>query len=292
MRLTRRHNPGRRDASDVHGLGQRPLRRTDLVDGPVWAAMFAPLLGTLLATAAACAPTSQLAPTAPTPATQTAKPGAASPAPSPAAAAPAPSSPASSPVAAGSPAGSPAAQAQRWTFDSDPAGGPPQGAQAFSGTWAVRGESDAPSPPNVLCQTGEAEFPALQLGDGLYADLVVSTRFKPISGREDQAAGLIFRIQDKDNYYILRANALEDNVNFFKYQGGRRSGLKEAPAKVPSGQWQELRLEVRGNVFRGFLNGQPVVDVTDDTFKNAGRVGLWTKSDSVTCFDDVQVQAQ
>jgi hypothetical protein len=255
-------------------------------------------LAALLSATTACGPASQPAPTTPPTPTQATKPSAASPAASPAAAAgspiaspAAPASPATSPVAAASPAASPVGQAQRWTFDTDAAGGVLAGAQVFSGTWAVRGESDAPSPPNALCQTGEAEFPALQLGDGVYADLVMSARFKPISGREDQAAGLIFRVQNRDNYYILRANALENNVNFYKYQGGRRSGLKAAQATVPSGQWQELRVEVRGNAFRGFLNGQSVVDVTDETFRSTGRVGLWTKADSVTCFDDVQVQA-
>jgi hypothetical protein len=113
--------------------------------------------------------------------------------------------------------------------------------------------------------------------------------FKPISGQEDRAAGLIFRIQDKDNYYILRANALEDNVGLYKYAGGRRSGLKLGTAAVASGQWHELRVEVESSSMRGFLDGQLVVEATDDTYA-AGRIGLWTKADSVTCFDDVQVQ--
>lgn len=159
----------------------------------------------------------------------------------------------------------------------------------FSGSWAARAEGDAPSPPNALCQTGTAEFPALLLGDVIYTDLVQSTRFKPISGRTDQAAGLIVRVQDKDNYYILRANALEHNVNFYKHAGGRRSVLKEASATVPSGQWQELRVEVVGNRLRGMLNGQLVVETTDDTYQ-AGGIGLWTKADSVTCFDDVEAR--
>jgi hypothetical protein len=113
-------------------------------------------------------------------------------------------------------------------------------------------------------------------------------RFKPMSGRVDQAAGVISRVQDKDNYYIVRANVLETNVNLYKYAGGRRSGIKDGSAKVAQGQWQELRLEVLADKLRGFLNGQLVVEANDSTFK-AGRVGLWTKADSVTCFDDVVV---
>ena len=95
-------------------------------------------------------------------------------------------------------------------------------------------------------------------------------------------------VQDKDNYYILRANALEANVNLYKYAGGQRSGIKDGGAKVVAGQWQELRLEIVGDRLRGSLNGQLVVEATDSTYK-AGRVGLWTKADSVTCFDDVVV---
>src|SRR3989442_4032824 len=109
----------------------------------------------------------------------------------------------------------------KWTFDTGPVGGLPSGAQAFSGEWAVRAESDAPSPPNALCQTGNADFPAVSLDANAYIDLTLVTRFKPISGSQDQAGGLIFRVQDKDNYYILRANALENNVIFFTYVGGQ-----------------------------------------------------------------------
>src|SRR5215207_311527 len=184
---------------------------------------------------------------------------------------------------------SPPAEPMVRNFDSEPSDATATIGTVFSGTWEVRAEADAPSPPNALCQTGTATFPAFSLGDAVFADVVVATRFKPISGREDRAAGLIFRIQDKDNYYILRANALENNVNFYKYAGGRRSSLKEARAQVPSGQWQELRVEAAGNRFRGFLNGEQVVEVTDDTYQ-AGQVGLWTKADSVTCFDDVEAR--
>ncbi len=181
-------------------------------------------------------------------------------------------------------------QPLRWTFDSDPVGGLPRGAVVFSGTWIVRAQADAPSPPNALCQTSVAEFPALVLGDAVYTDLVLSTRFKALSGREDRAAGLIFRIQDENNYYILRANALEDNVNIYKYAGGRRRIIKEGLAQVLSGKWQSLRAEVVGNRIRGFLNDRLLVEATDVTY-SAGKVGLWTKADSVTCFDDVEARA-
>jgi hypothetical protein len=129
----------------------------------------------------------------------------------------------------------------------------------------------------------------MALGDAVYTDVRLSARFKPIAGREDQAAGLLFRVQDQDNYYILRANALEGNVNFYRYRDGRRSGLREGRAQVASGQWQELRLEVQGSQFRGFLNGQLVVEASDGSYAS-GRIGVWTKADSVTCFDDVEAE--
>src|SRR5262249_7174449 len=184
-----------------------------------------------------------------------------------------------------------AGQTVERNFDKDTAGKLPESAEVFSGTWEVRAETDAPSPPNVLCQSATADFPAIRLGDKLFADLTVTVRFKPVSGKDDQAAGIIFRVQDKDNYYILRANAEEDNVIFFRYGSGRRTTLKEGDAKVPSGQWQELKLEVEGNRFRGFLDGQLVVETTDDAYK-VGGVGLWTKADSVTYFDDLRVTAK
>jgi hypothetical protein len=177
----------------------------------------------------------------------------------------------------------------QWQFGDARAGALPAGSQPFNGTWTVRAEADAPSGSNALCQTGNADFPGIMLDPTPRADVVISARFKPISGSVDRAAGLIFRVQDGRNYYILRANALDNNVNLYKYQDGRRSSLKDGPAKVASGQWQELRVEARGETLRGFLNGAPVVEARDTTFKNAGAVGLWTKADSQTCFDNVEV---
>jgi hypothetical protein len=174
----------------------------------------------------------------------------------------------------------------RWSFDMDLKGSLPAAATAMSGRWGVRPVPDAPSPRNTLCQTGTARSPALSLGDVLFADVVLTARFKPVSDHQDHAAGLLFRIQDQDNYYILRANALENNVILHKYTGGRRSSLRETRAQVASGRWQELRVEAVSSRLRGFLNGQLVVEVTDDTFQ-AGQVGLWTEADSVACFDDV-----
>lgn len=176
----------------------------------------------------------------------------------------------------------------QWTFDKEQVGKLPVGATSFGGNWVVKKEFDAPSPLNTLCQTGKADYPALSLSDKVYTDVTVTTSFKTISGQEDQAAGIIFRVQDKDNYYILRANALEDNVIIFKYVNGQRISIKEGNARVPKASWQALRVDVKGAVIRGYLNGKLVVEVTDNTFK-FGRIGLWTKADSQTCFDNISV---
>jgi len=176
--------------------------------------------------------------------------------------------------------------ASRWSFDQDPAGSVPSGMSVFAGRWAVRAEAGTPSAPNALCQTATAEFPALQLSSELHRDMAVSARFKPISGREDQAGGVLLRVRDAKNYYIVRANALEGNVVIFKYVDGRRSEIKSGAATVPSGTWQLLRAEAIGTRIRGYLAGTLVVEGEDSTFGEGGA-GLWTKADSVTCFDDV-----
>jgi hypothetical protein len=178
-----------------------------------------------------------------------------------------------------------------WTFDEDAVGGLPQGAEVFSGGWMVESDANAPTPPNVLCQTAVAAFPSLCLSNRVYADVEVSLRFQCVSGKEDQAAGIIFRVQDAENYYIFRANALEDNVMFFRYASGKRSILKRSPQRIPTGEWHELKVEVVGNRFRGLLNGNVAAEVSDDTYR-AGKVGLWTKADSVTCFDNFLVSAK
>jgi hypothetical protein len=176
-----------------------------------------------------------------------------------------------------------ASAAERWTFARDPVGRTPAGSEPFSGTWIVRHEPGIPAPLNALCQTGTGDYPAIVLGNKRYSDVIVSVRFKAISGNEDRAAGIIFRVQDRDNFYIVRANALENNLNIYKYVDGRRIVIKEGSVKVPSGVWEELRIEARGKRIRGYLNGKRVVETDDDTFKS-GRVGLWTKADSRTCF--------
>jgi len=180
----------------------------------------------------------------------------------------------------------PAGAQQRWDFDAIPDGGLPDGVEVVSGSWGVQPQADAPSPPKALCQSANARWPVLLLSNDVYTDLDLSVRFKPISGREDQAGGLVFRAQDGGTYLLTRANALEDNVRLYTMRDDNRREIAGENRPVASGVWHELAVEVRGDRIRVRYDGEWVIDHQDPTF-SAGRIGLWTKADSVTCFDDV-----
>jgi hypothetical protein len=154
--------------------------------------------------------------------------------------------------------------------------------------WAVRGEPTAPSGPHVLEQTGRADFawcvdPRISLADGF-----VEVRLKPVAGEEDQAGGLIWRWKDRGNYYLARANALEDNVTIYKVVDGRRRSFKTIELEVAAQQWHTLRVEFKGNRFSVIFNGKRVIEADDSQFSAPGPAGVWTKADSVTAFDDFQ----
>jgi hypothetical protein len=166
--------------------------------------------------------------------------------------------------------------------------------------WTVEKDDTAPSKPNVLKQSGEATYPVALKNDTNLKDGFVEVKFKAISGKEDQAAGVVWRAKDADNYYICRANALEDNVVLYKTDSGKRKSLDivgrkggyGVEAKVAPNQWHTLRVEFDGNRFKVLLNGKHLFDVEDKTFTDAGKVGLWTKADSVTLFDDFRYGAK
>ena len=182
-------------------------------------------------------------------------------------------------------------------FDRDEVGKPPAGwtaTQTGSGTanWVVVADSTAPTRPNVLKQAGQATYPVCLKDDTNLKDGFVSVKFKPLSGREDQAGGLVWRAKDANNYYIARANALEDNVTIYHTINGRRTEKKRANMKVATNQWHDLRVDFDGGHFTVTFDGKKALDWDDQTFKDAGRVGVWTKADSVTLFDDFQYAAK
>ena len=161
--------------------------------------------------------------------------------------------------------------------------------------WNVIDDPGAPAGPKVLAQTSkdrtDYRFPLAVFDQPVLQDLDVAVRFKPVAGEVDRAAGLAVRLADRDNYYVVRANALEDNVRLYRVIKGNRQEFAGANVKVPSGVWQELRLVVRGNRFEVFFEGKSLYSATDGAFPAAGRVALWTKADSVTWFDDLRIQS-
>src|SRR5450631_1989041 len=161
--------------------------------------------------------------------------------------------------------------------------------------WTVESDATAPSKSNVLKQSGRATYPLILKNDTSIKDGFVEMKFKAIAGSQDRAAGLVWRAKDANNYYVVRANALEDNVVLYKTVNGVRSPLDivgrkggyGTDVKVPANTWHSLRVDFKASRFRVSFNGKPLFEVEDSTFTDAGKVGLWTKADSVTLFDQI-----
>lgn len=196
-----------------------------------------------------------------------------------------------------------AAQAQQnrtWDFEVDPVDKTPNGfsfartGSGRMGRWVVRTEKDAPSGTHVLAQVDadatDFRFPMAMAEQPLLADVRLSVRCKPEAGKSDQACGLVIRYQNENNYYLARANALEQNVRFYKVIDGQRQQLAGWNGPVASGAWHGLQIQADKEHFVISWDGQLVMDVVDHAFREAGRVGVWTKADSVTAFDDLTVE--
>jgi len=176
-------------------------------------------------------------------------------------------------------------------FDSTEPGALPAGWLAGvtgkgSPSWSVEREASAPSKPNVLKQSGSGTFPWCVRKDAALADGFAEVKFKPVAGREDQAGGLVWRWKDRDNYYVARANALEDNVSLYYTEGGSRKTIKYVDAPVARDTWHTLRVEFSGKRIKVILDGVARIELEDAHIAGAGAVGVWTKADSVTLFDD------
>lgn len=152
--------------------------------------------------------------------------------------------------------------------------------------WTIEADASAPSQPNVLKQSGSGTFPWCVRKDASVTDGYVEVKFKPLEGREDQAGGLVWRWKDGDNYYVARANALENNVSLYHTENGRRMTIKYVDAPVAGNQWHVLRVEFSGTRIRVLLDGKQYIDLDDGHISGPGAVGVWTKADSVTAFDD------
>jgi hypothetical protein len=183
------------------------------------------------------------------------------------------------------------AMAETLRFDNDPAGASPPGWTAGvtgrgSHHWSVEPDASASSRPNVLQQSGKGDFPWCVVRGAALEDGSVQVRFKPIAGKEDQAGGIVWRWKDGDNYYVARANALENNVSLYYTRDGRRNTIKYVPAPVAAREWHTLAVEFAGTHIRVALDGKTYIELDDSHLTGPGAVGLWTKADSVTLFDD------
>jgi hypothetical protein len=192
-----------------------------------------------------------------------------------------------------------AQQPKKLTFDQDSFGSPPPGfefartGQGAEGKWIVRADADKPG-NHVLVQESsdptDYRFPLAVVKEGTYKDVTLSVRAKPISGRVDQGFGMVWRYKDANNYYITRCNADEDNCTIYHTVAGHRRPFQNKPIKVAKNTWHTLKLDAVGDHFVVWFDGTKVLDARDETFKDAGKVGLWTKADSVIQFDDFTIE--
>jgi 3-keto-disaccharide hydrolase len=181
--------------------------------------------------------------------------------------------------------------AETFSFDTDTAGSVPPGwEQGVTGRgtarWAVQPDESAPSKPNVLRQSGVGSFPWIVRRNTSIEDGYVEVKFKALAGEEDQAGGVVWRWKNGEHYYVARANALENNVSLYYTEGGTRKTIKYVDAPVPPKVWHTLRVEFSGRRIRVTLNGKTYIEVQDAHIAGPGAVGMWTKADSVTAFDD------
>ena len=189
--------------------------------------------------------------------------------------------------------------AHAWDFEGHAADKPPQGfsfartGEGRSGRWVIRPQAGAPSGKQVLVQLDvddtDYRFPVAVAAAPSLKDLRLTVKCRSTAGKVDQVCGLVFRYTDENNYYVARTNALENNVRLYRVKDGRRVQFAGWNGKVPKDVWLDLAAEVEADRFRIFFNGKKVIEATDATFAGAGRVGVWTKADSLTLFDDLVV---
>jgi len=181
-----------------------------------------------------------------------------------------------------------------WNFDGDKTGNIPTGFSNERGEWKIVTDPTAPSKPNALAQLAKNSGSTfnLTLAKGAnYKDLDVSVKMKAIAGQEDQGGGLVWRAKDANNYYMVRHNPWEDNYRLYKVEQGKRSEIQSADIKS-NGGWHTLRVTMKGDHIQCFYNGQKYLDLQDSTFQETGKIGLWTKADAQSHFDDLKVSGK
>jgi hypothetical protein len=184
-----------------------------------------------------------------------------------------------------------------WDFEKDEPDRPPAGFEFTAtkesppGKWLVRKDGEK----KVLAQLDENEtsqrFAMAVAKDAAFKDVSLSVRGKPVSGKVDQAVGLVWRYKDENNYYVARSNVLEENVRLYRVVNGNRIKFAgKENVELKTGEWHTLKVEHQGALIKVFLNGEKLFEAEDRTFPDAGKVGLWIKADSVTWFDDLSAE--
>jgi Domain of Unknown Function (DUF1080) len=162
-----------------------------------------------------------------------------------------------------------------------------EGWETVAGTWGIEDIPGTSRGKALVQRATNNAFNVIVAPGGPYTNVDVSVRFKPISGHQDASGGIVFRFSE-GRYYVIRANALEDNFNFYYYDRSRQK-VTGVHVKAPAlGQWHKLRITAEGDHIKGWLNDQLLIDHRDSRF-TSGRVGLWTKADSSTAFDDLVI---
>jgi hypothetical protein len=190
-----------------------------------------------------------------------------------------------------------------WNFEQVPVGRLPPGwkveatnKQGPLASWhVVIQDKTAPSGKNVLAMTSPdhtfgGTFNLCWTDTVSFLDGEIQVRFKAVKGEEDQGGGVLWRVQDKENYYIARYNPLENNFRIYYVRDGARKTLADASIELSAEKWHTLRIVQHGKQFAGYLNGKKLLDGTDNLFTQPGGVGVWTKADAVTSFDDFSVK--
>jgi hypothetical protein len=187
--------------------------------------------------------------------------------------------------------------ATKWDFERDAVNAPPSGfsfgrtGRGRDGRWIVREEGGAKVLAQLDVDDTNFRFPIAVANEPSHADVRVGVRCKMVSGKVDRACGLVARYADRDNYFVTRANALENNIRLYTVREGSRSELASFTGTVTADAWHDYRFELRGDHLEVFWDGTRVIDHRDSTFAAPGRAGVWTKADSVTYFDDFVVES-